>query len=87
MDAYLNFEEVPSPLDEFKVYRAKRYPWHFVICCEMKMGKGFEDWTGYTATYKSIIGSKNKVIRIDGLWNNLDDAKKACEDRLRQLKQ
>jgi hypothetical protein len=87
MDAGLDFIELLCPIPDFKIYGAHTHNWNFVITCEMRMGKNYEKWTGYTASYRSNLGHKHLTKRIDGIWNNFDDVKKACEDKLRQLKQ
>ena len=87
MDATLIFIELASPIYDFKLYGAKTHNWNFVITCETRMGEKYKDWTGYTASYQSNLGYKRSSKRIEGLWNNFEDAKKACEDKLRLLKQ
>lgn len=86
MDADMNFNQLKSPISDFKIFGAFSYPWRFVITCETRMGEKYKNWTGYTATYQSSISNKPKTNRIEGRWNNFEDAKIACENKLQELK-
>lgn len=82
----MNFKELPCPIPDMVIFRATHYPYQFVIVCETRMGEKHKDWTGYTATYRNVLSKKLNSTRIEGIWNNKDDAIQACKNQLIKLK-
>jgi hypothetical protein len=44
------------------------------------------EWTGYTASYKSVDHTRQAAVRLDGRWETFAEAERACREALRQLR-
>ena len=92
----MRFLEVPAhllpPLRNFRSWRAQLHGYSFVISLEMQTGPGFEDYTGYTASWKDmkydmVPFGQQPSNRIDGgPWQTFTEAEQACKETLRALK-
>lgn len=73
-----------------EIWGADMGGYHFVISYEDGSQLRPEDraeWTGYTASFKSLKGRHGQAVRIDGLWKSRAEAERACQAVWRQLRQ
>ena len=85
----MHFVELPSPLSGMRIWGAVVGPFQFIIALEdgsELLPEGRDEWTGYTASYKSHEGRNVQTIRIDGRWHKFIDAEQACRATWRQLR-
>lgn len=88
----MRFRPAPQILPDFKGWVAFIGDWSFVITLEERSGKGFENYTGYAASWKnrnfdtSPFG-KQPANRIDGgPWKTFLEAENACKETYKKLR-
>lgn len=85
------FKEYPSPVIDLKFWLAYSHNYSFIISYEPRSGKGYENYTGYTASWKNqnfdvTPHGKQPANRIDGgPWTTFKEAEEACKETLKQL--
>ena len=88
----MKFKPALDILPDFKGWIAFIGTWSFVITLEEKSGKGFENYTGYTASWKNInfdtraFGSQPANIIDGGPWKTFLEAENACKKTYKELK-
>lgn len=80
------FARLPSPISDLRLWSTQSDGYYFVISEELRTGKDFEGWTGFHASYTKTASPEGPITQISGgPFENFNDAKQACENKLKQL--
>lgn len=87
----MRFVEVPVLVPRMRAWQARVGGFSFVITYEPNKDEGFEDFTGYTASWKNMAADmtafgSQPANKIDGAWEKFADAEDACRATLKQLR-
>ena len=82
------FLETESPFPNMKIFGCRYGKYSFVITLETRTGKGYENYTGFTASWKNAtFKGKQSANRIDGgPWKTMEEAIKNCQYTYHQLR-
>jgi hypothetical protein len=78
----LNFQPLPSVVQDMQCFGCRVGLYTFVITLERRNIKG---WKGWTASWR-MDGASGPANKIEGRWRHRVGAEVACQNVLRQLR-